>query len=231
MKIGGYQSVSLCDFEGHVAAVVFTQGCNFRCPFCHNASLLPAEVDPAHLIPEEHVLDRLRLRHGFIDAVVVSGGEPTLQPDLPRFLRILRRMEFLVKLDTNGSRPEILRVLLREGLLDYVAMDIKAPWPKYGILAGVSVPTHSITESIRLIADSGLPHEFRTTLAPGLREDEDLVAIRQMIPAGSPHKTQPFHPAAGSGQPAAHHASGVTAYSGDAHPGERATSNSRRAGF
>lgn len=195
MNIGGYQPVSLCDFPGRVAAVVFTQGCNFRCPFCHNAALLPMQVDPGRLIPEQEILDRLRERRGRIEAVVVSGGEPTLQPDLPVFLRAVRRMELAVKLDTNGSRPEVLRALFGAGLLDFVAMDVKAPWAKYSVLAGVPVAVERIAESVRIIAGGSAPHEFRTTAAPRLLDEEDLAAIRAMIPPGSPHRIQAFRPA------------------------------------
>jgi len=194
MNIGGYQPVSLCDFEGHVAAVVFTQGCNFRCPFCHNAALLPIQPERGWLIPDQDVLDRLRLRRARIDAVVVSGGEPTLQPDLPDFLRAVSILGFAVKLDTNGSRPDVLTALFGDRLLDYVAMDIKAPWSKYESLAGVPMARDRIAESMRIIASSGVPHEFRTTVPPGLLAAGDLAAIRAMIPPGSRHKIQEYRP-------------------------------------
>ena len=195
MNIGGYQPVSLCDFEGHVAAVVFTQGCDFRCPFCHNAALLPTKVDSSRLIGEEEVLDRLRRRRGKLDAVVVSGGEPTLQPGLPGFLREVRGMGFAAKLDTNGNRPEFLGELMAAGLVDFVAMDVKAPRSKYGLLAGIPVTADRIVESIRIIAGSGVPHEFRTTVAPQFLSPEDLIEIRSMIPPSSRHKLQVFRPA------------------------------------
>jgi pyruvate formate lyase activating enzyme len=194
MRIGGYQPVSLCDFAGHVAAVVFTQGCNFRCPFCHNAGLLPVIVADRDLIPEKEILQRLERRRGQIDAVVVSGGEPTLQPDLPLFLRALRAMGFTIKLDTNGSKPEVLGSLIGAGLLDYVAMDVKAPWDRYQVLAGVRVDTNRIAESLRIIAGSAVPHEFRTTWVRPLLSEDDIETIRRIIPLGSPYKQQDFRP-------------------------------------
>lgn len=190
MNIGGYQPVSLCDFEGCVAAVVFTQGCDFRCPFCHNPSLLSTNVDASRLVPAREVFDRLRPRRGQIDALVISGGEPTLQPDLPAFLRTAREMGFAVKLDTNGNHPEVLRELIDAGLLDFIAMDVKAPWPKYPAPAAVPVVTARIAESMRIIAGSGVPHEFRTTVVPECLFEEDLAAIQSMIPQGSRHKMQ-----------------------------------------
>jgi pyruvate formate lyase activating enzyme len=175
-----------------VAAVVFTQGCNFRCAFCHNPSLLPERVDEARLITEREVLDQLHRRRSRISAVVVSGGEPTLHPDLPVFLRTVRQMGFAVKLDTNGNRPEVLSELIGDGLVDFVAMDVKAFWPKYAKVAVVPVAKNRIAESMRTIAGSGLPHEFRTTIVPEVLLKGDIAAIRAMIPPGSRHKMQAY---------------------------------------
>ncbi len=194
MNIGGYQPCSLCDFPGQVSAVVFTQGCNFRCPFCHNAELLPQIVAVEKLIPADHVLERLTRRRGQLDAVVITGGEPTLQQDLADFLHRLREMGFLVKLDTNGSRPEVLCDLIAAGLLGYVAMDLKAPWRRYEDLAGVPVDVGRLRESVTVIAGSGIPHEFRTTLVPALLSEDDLDATRGQVPAGSRYRSQAFQP-------------------------------------
>jgi pyruvate formate lyase activating enzyme len=194
MKIGGYQPCSLCDFPGQVSAVVFTQGCNFRCPFCHNAGLLPFAAPAERLISANELLERLTRRRGQLDAVVITGGEPTLQHDLADFLQRLRQMGFRVKLDTNGSRPEVLRDLIAAGLLDYVAMDLKSPWHKYEELAGMPVEVGRLRASLRLIAESGIPHEFRTTLVPALLSENDLAATRAQAPDGSPYRLQPFHP-------------------------------------
>lgn len=191
MRIGGFVPVSLCDYPCRVAAVVFTQGCNFRCPFCHNGHLLEASAAPGAL--NEHVvLDRLAERRDRLGGVVVSGGEPTLQPDLPLFLHRLKKLGLAVKLDTNGSRPDVLEGLLADRLVDYLAMDIKAPWDKYARLAGGAPDLVLLRRSVRLIAASGLPHEFRTTRVEAMLTDEDCHAIRRQVPAGSVHKWQRF---------------------------------------
>lgn len=135
MQIGGLQKFSLLDYPGKISAVVFTQGCNFRCPYCHNPEL----VDPARYqecLPEEEIFSFLETRRGKLEAVTVTGGEPTLQKSLAPFLRRIKDMGFLVKLDTNGSRPDVLEELLRQKLIDYIAMDIKAPLEKYEAVTG-----------------------------------------------------------------------------------------------
>jgi pyruvate formate lyase activating enzyme len=195
MRIGGLLPFSLCEFRGHTAAVVFTQGCNFRCPFCHNGGLIPADASEQPVSEAE--LDRfLCSRQGQLDGVVVSGGEPTLQSDLPDFLLRAKRLGFAVKLDTNGSRPDVLRALLKESLVDYVAMDVKAPFDRYDDLAGVPVEVARVQESMAAIASSGLPHVFRTTVVPSLLDDEDIAALLEALPPGSPHRLQAFRPGA-----------------------------------
>jgi pyruvate formate lyase activating enzyme len=136
------------------------------------------------------VLDCLRSRAGRIDGVVITGGEPTLQDDLPRFLSAVREIGLRIKLDTNGGRPEMLRRLIGEGLVDYIAMDVKGPPARYGLYAGVPAPAAAITESIRIVSDSGVEHEFRTTIAPGLFTRTDLDQVAALIPAGSRHRLQ-----------------------------------------
>jgi len=133
----------------------------------------------------------LESRRSFLDALVVSGGEPTLQEDLPQLLILARRLGLAVKLDTNGSHPERLASWIRQGLLDFVAVDVKAPWSKYGLLAGTGIDCEQIRESIALVASSGLPHLFRTTFDPTLLDETDRGRIRSMIPAGSRHLFQP----------------------------------------
>jgi pyruvate formate lyase activating enzyme len=191
LRCGGLLSLSLCDFPGRVAAVVFTRGCNFRCPFCHNGHLLaaaPAAGDPSC----EEVLARLAARAPQLQGVVVSGGEPTIQAGLPSFLRAVRSLGLAVKLDTNGSRPEVLAELLAAGLLDFVAMDVKAPWERYGELAGVACDVAALRRSVALIAACGRPHLFRTTRVTPLLSPADCRAIEAQIPAGSPHVWQRF---------------------------------------
>jgi pyruvate formate lyase activating enzyme len=195
MKFAGFVPLSLCDYPGRVAAVVFTQGCNFRCPWCHNGHLLPLEPNPETRVSEEHVLDVLAERRTRLGGVVVSGGEPTLQAALPRFLRRVKALGLDVKLDTNGAHPEILRKLLEERLLDYVAMDVKAPWDNYAVLTGTCCDVAAVQVSLSLIAASGVPHAFRTTRVDPLLSERDYDAIRRQIPGDSRHVWQAFRPA------------------------------------
>ena len=201
MRIGGLNSFSLSDFPGHVAAVVFTQGCNFRCPYCHNGSLIPMNPSTGvsgrqtdELIPLEEVFLFLEKRRTQLNGVVVSGGEPTLQSDISLFFHRVRSMGYQIKLDTNGSRPEALAELLLEGLVDFIAMDIKAPLELYDRLTGVCAPKEQLEESIALIARSGIDHEFRTTVVEPLLSEDDLQAIQAMVPHGSRHRLQEFRP-------------------------------------
>ncbi|MDR3762591.1 MAG: anaerobic ribonucleoside-triphosphate reductase activating protein [Acidobacteriota bacterium] len=191
MNFGGFLACSFSDYPGHLAAVVFAQGCNFCCPFCHNADLLAPQAGP---LQESDVLTTLRERRRQLEGVVVSGGEPTLQPDLPAFLIELRRMGYQIKLDTNGSRPEVLRALIAARLVDFIAMDVKAPWEKYSELAGVPLKPERLQQSVALIASSGLPHQFRTTHVTLLLSPQDMAAIRAQVPDGSDYRVQPFHP-------------------------------------
>lgn len=194
MNIGGLQAFSLSDFPGCVAAVAFTQGCNFRCPYCHNSRLVPMTADPSTLFPVRDVVDFLEDRKGRLDGIVVSGGEPTLQADLADFLRTLKAMGFAVKLDTNGSNPESLQRLVTERLLDYIAMDFKAPWMKYDRLTGIVTPIDKLKRSMGLIVESGIPHEFRTTRVEALLDEDDIAAIGRLVPEGSQHVFLDFRP-------------------------------------
>jgi pyruvate formate lyase activating enzyme len=191
MEIGGYLPFSLNDYPGHPAAVVFTQGCNYRCPYCHNAELLDRAKG---ICDSEDVVDRLRRRRGLLSGVVISGGEPTVQDDLPTFCAGLHELGFRVKLDTNGSHPAMLSRLLNEGLVDYVAMDIKAPLKDYCIVAGVTADTADIRTSIELLIAGNIPHRFRTTVVPGLLKREDLEAIKNLLPLGSMLVEQVYNP-------------------------------------
>lgn len=190
MVIGGIQRCSFSDYPGKVAAVIFTQGCNFRCPFCHNGSLLAPKG--AAQCGEREVFDFLKLRQNRLDAVVISGGEPTQHNDLPQFISKIKKHGFAVKLDTNGSNPEMLENLLKEGLVDYLAMDIKAPLGKYDTLCGVRVNTTSICRSIAIIANSKTPHHFRTTYVKPLLTEYDIAELLALVPPNSKHITQPF---------------------------------------
>lgn len=189
MRIGGIQRCSLVDYPGKVSAVIFTQGCNFRCPYCHNPQLVEPSLFATPLDVAE-VLSFLKSRVGRLDGVVVSGGEPLLQKDLPDFLAQIRRFGFPVKLDTNGSFPERLQEVIAAGLVDYVAMDIKAPFDKYQQAAGVDADTDRIAGSIRALHDAGIDHLFRTTVAPPLVSAEDAEHIRRNLAGSSLHVQQ-----------------------------------------
>lgn len=192
MRVGAFSPLSLSDDPGRVSALVFVVGCNLRCPYCHNQELvLPELAAQSPTVAAEAVLAKLRERNGFLDGVVVSGGEPTLQPDLGSFLASVREAGLRVKLDTNGSRPEVLAALLGRGLVDYVAMDVKAPPARYAEFVGVPVDLGALEESMRTIRDHGVDYEFRTTVAPGLGED-DLVAIAEWIRGARRYVLQPF---------------------------------------
>jgi pyruvate formate lyase activating enzyme len=190
VKIGGLQPVTASDFPGRMAAIVFTQGCNFHCPFCHNSSLLP--MDAEDLLAEDVVLGFLHKRRKLLEGLVISGGEPCLQEDLAGFCREARDMGFAVKLDTNGSRPEVIRRLLAENCIDFIAMDIKAPMDRLPELTGTSSHGPRIRQSIGLIAASGVDHLFRTTDVKPLLSPEDHRSIRELVPPGSRHVVQPF---------------------------------------
>lgn len=192
MKIYGFQKTTLLDYPGHVAATVFVGGCNFRCPFCHNG-LLVLEPETQPVIPEEEVISYLRKRQGILEGVCVTGGEPTLQQDLADFLRRLKDLGYLVKLDTNGSRPQALEQLLREGLLDYVAMDIKASSDNYATAAGLEeLDFDRIRQSIRLLMESDIPYEFRTTAVKGIHTVEEFEEIGRLLQGSRAYFLQGF---------------------------------------
>jgi len=193
MRIGGLQKVTLIDYPGNIGATVFTQGCNFRCPYCHNPELVdPGQYGP--LIPEEEVLSFLDKRRGKLDAVTLTGGEPTIQEGLDRFLEALKEMGYLVKVDTNGSNPDVLEILINRSLVDYLAMDIKGPLKKYGVTAAVKVDTSRIRRSIELITSSGIEHEFRTTVVRSQLDQRDLMSVAKLIKNARLYVLQPFVP-------------------------------------
>lgn len=181
MQIHGLNKTTLLDYPGRLAATVFTGLCSFRCPFCHNGDLVICpETQP--LIPEEEVLAHLKKRKGILNGLCVSGGEPTLQPDLPEFLKKVKELDYPVKLDTNGYQPEFLEQLIADGLVDQIAMDIKSGRENYALVSGLSTLDFSrIEHSIRIIMECGLPYEFRTTVVKELHRDTDFLQIRDMI--------------------------------------------------
>lgn len=185
MYLCGLQKLAMVDYPGKLAATVFTGGCNLRCPFCHNA-LLVTRLNETPELDEEAVLSFLATRTKLLDGVVLSGGEPLLQPDAADFLRKIRQMGFAVKLDTNGFFPDRLSAILEEGLVDYVAMDIKNAPEKYPITCGIpGLDTAPVAESVKLLRQSGVDFEFRTTLVREFHTPEDLLAIGRWL-EGSP---------------------------------------------
>jgi pyruvate formate lyase activating enzyme len=193
MIVGGFQKLSLIDYPGKVCAIIYTRGCNFRCPYCHNPEL----VWPECYGPEvelDSVFDFLKKRQGLLDAVTITGGEPTLHEDLQDIIREIKALDFLVKLDTNGSRPEVLKALLRKGLLDYVAMDVKAPIEKYSTVSGIKVDTASIEESIRILLCGEVDYEFRTTVDRTFLNEDDLLQIGALIQGAKKFYMQIMNP-------------------------------------
>lgn len=181
MEIHGFNKTTLLDYPEHVAATVFTGGCNFRCPFCHNASLVLCPQD-CPVIPENEVLEYLKKRQGVLEGVCITGGEPTLQKDLREFICKLKGMGYLVKLDTNGYRPEVLRSLLEEGLIDYVAMDVKASPANYARATGCrKIDISRIEESVSVLKNCEIPYEFRTTVVKGIHCVEEFEEIGRML--------------------------------------------------
>jgi len=190
MIIGGLEKLSLLDYPGHLAAIIFTQGCNFRCHFCYNPMLvLPRKGEDEKNIKEKGFSELstknlflfLRERFGRLDGVVITGGEPTLHPDLPEFIKKIKKIGYDVKLDTNGTNPVMLNQLIEEKLIDYIAMDLKAPGEKYEATVSAPVNFKNIEKSVKMIIKSGLPHEFRTTVVPGLLDKEDFTKMGEMI--------------------------------------------------
>ena len=193
MKIGGLQRVSLIDYPGKICAILFTQGCDFRCPYCHNPEL----VDPdqyLECIPEEEIFSFLERRRGILDAVSITGGEPTIQPDLVEFIERIKDIDYLIKIDTNGSHPEILEKLINQKLVDYIAMDVKAPLERYRKITKSNVNPDSVKRSIEMIMDSGIEYEFRTTVVKSLLKIDDLQKIGRLIKDARLYVLQKFVP-------------------------------------
>jgi pyruvate formate lyase activating enzyme len=194
MLLGGLQKVSLVDYPGRVAATVFTAGCNFLCPFCQNPELVKiGKYKEQMFLPDEEFFDFLKSRQGLIDAVCVSGGEPTLQMELPEFLKKIKELGFLTKLDTNGAKPEILKQLAKENLVDYLAMDIKGPLEKYGQIAGTNVDFEKIHESTELTRQFP-DYEFRTTVVPKFHKKGDFLSIAKWLEGAKKYFLQQFRP-------------------------------------
>lgn len=195
MLIKGLQKLTLLDYPDRLACTVFVGGCNFRCPFCHNASLVLPELY-GETIPTEDFFAFLASRAGRLEGVCVSGGEPTMMADLADFIRRIKSMGFLVKLDTNGSHPAVLRQLINENLLDYVAMDIKNSPEKYEQTAGIisSEPILAVKESAATLLEGRVPYEFRTTVMRELHSREDMAKIGQWLSGAERYFLQNYRP-------------------------------------
>ncbi|MBQ8908162.1 MAG: anaerobic ribonucleoside-triphosphate reductase activating protein [Clostridia bacterium] len=190
MELRGLQKTTLLDFPGRVACTVFTGGCNFRCPFCHNASLLHSKEAE---LTEEKLFSFLDKRRGILDGVCITGGEPLLHRDMAPFISRIKEMGFLVKLDTNGSFPSRLRELCEAGLLDYVAMDIKNSPEKYPLTTGTGTGfLAEVQQSVSLLMKGSVPYEFRTTLVRGFHTEEDMRKIGAWIQGAPRYYLQQF---------------------------------------
>jgi pyruvate formate lyase activating enzyme len=187
MFLGGYQKVSLIDYPGLVASVVFLRGCDFFCPYCHNPELIPLE---GGVILEEDFFSMLIENRKMLDGVVVTGGEPCFQSKLPEFLSKIKDYGFKVKLDTNGSRPKILEFILKRGLADYVAMDIKSSWGNYPNISKNINAAEKAKKSLSIIQESRIDHEFRTTIFPGVHTINDFISIAGELKEGEKYFIQ-----------------------------------------
>lgn len=192
MVIGGFQRFSLIDYPGKICAIVFTQGCNLRCPYCHNPELVDKKPSGLQEVRQDEVVSFLEARRGKLEAVTITGGEPLLQSDIGDFLSLVKSLGYLVKLDTNGSFPSRLETIIRANAVDYIAMDIKAPLYKYEQVVRRRIDKDRILSSIKLIMDWGLEYEFRTTVVRPLLEKDDFVGIGKMIKGSRLYVLQRF---------------------------------------
>ena len=189
--IGGIQKTSLLDYPDKISAIVFTQGCNFNCGYCHNPGLLNSK-DKKDIYKPDVFLGFLKKRQGKLDGVVITGGESTLQPDIEAFITEIKSMNFLVKLDTNGYKPEIIEKLMSHNLIDYIAMDIKGPLDKYSLITRREIDTNKIKQSIDIIMNANIDYEFRTTVLPVQIQIEDFEKIGNLIKNAKKYYLQKF---------------------------------------
>ena len=191
MQILGLQKTTLLDYPGHVAATIFLGGCNMRCPFCHNMNLV--NMDSGEQYTQEDILAFLSKRKGVLDGVCITGGEPTIHPELPDFIRSIKNIGLAVKLDTNGTNPQMLSTIIENNLVDYIAMDIKSSPKLYGITCGVpDISISNIKDSIKLIMSSGIDYEFRTTIVSEYHTPEAISEIGQLIQGAKHYYLQSF---------------------------------------
>jgi pyruvate formate lyase activating enzyme len=189
MKIGGFQKISVLDYPDKLSAIIWTVGCNFRCPFCYNRQLVFNEVE---LIKEEEILKFLEKRKGKLEALSISGGEPLLQNNIDDFIKKVKKFDYLIKIDTNGAFPSRLKDLIKGNLINYVSMDIKAPKNKYNQLCGVDVDTEKIEESIEIIRNNAPDYEFKTTIVPNMLKKKDIIEIAKWLEGSKRYYIQQF---------------------------------------
>lgn len=193
MKIGGLQKLTLIDFPGRVACTVFLSGCNFRCPFCYSPELvLPEKIKNHPKITEKDFFNFLKERKNLLEGVTICGGEPFCDKKLPDFIKKIKKMGFQVKLDTNGSNPEMLAKLIGKKLVDYVAMDIKGPKEKYGQITGTKIDIKKIQKSIDILKGGDVDYEFRSTVVPSLHKKEDIIEMAKWISGARRYYLQSF---------------------------------------
>ena len=193
IKIGGLQKTTFIDYPGKLACTVFLCGCNFRCPFCYSRELvLPEKIKNQPKVKKKEFFNFLQERKGLLEAVVVCGGEPTINEDLPDFIKEIKKFGYLIKLDTNGSNPEMLKELINEKLIDYVAMDIKAPIEKYEKTVRVKVETEKIKESVKILKKGIIGYEFRTTVVPGIIDKDDVLKMAKWLSPAQNYFLQNF---------------------------------------
>lgn len=206
MEIGGLQKLTLIDYPGKLACTVFLLGCNFKCPWCYSAELvLPEKIEKQQIIPEKYFFDFLKERKELLDGVVICGGEPTIQTELVDFIKKIKKLGYFVKLDTNGSNPNLLESLIKQKLIDYVAVDIKAPKEKYLQMAGISQEglggnffkgkmLEYLEKSIKILKAGEIDYEFRTTIVPNVLEKKDILEIARWIGPAKKYFLQSFRP-------------------------------------
>ena len=195
MEIGGLQKVTLIDYPGRIAATVFLCGCNFKCPWCYSSELvLPEKIKKQPKISEREFFKYLKDRKKLLDGLVLCGGEPTINKKLPSFIKKIKKMGFLIKLDTNGSDPKILKKLIDEKLIDYVAMDLKGPKERYSEFSGRKVDVKKIQKSIDILKENKVDYEFRSTIVPSLHTKEDVIEMAKWIRGAKRYYLQNFRP-------------------------------------
>ena len=191
MFIKGFQKLSLIEYPGKISAIIWTGDCNFRCPFCYNRDIV-LNYKKMKTIPGKEVIDFMSTRKSLLDAIAITGGEPTLQKDLPEFAKKIKDMGFLLMLETNGSNPRMIKELIDKKLVDYIAMDIKAPLKKYAKVTGRKVNKKNIQKSIDIIRNSGVDYEFRTTVIPKFFKKEDALVIGKWLKGSKNYYLQQF---------------------------------------